>query len=207
MKKQKIQILLLTFAILLGIRFFPDFMVLFLILPPVLLSFQNRSISIAFYDLNFKILKTSLFWGGLFSVVLFTVGLPLTHLFLTQVLGWQFSFLLNKEAILFLLSQILLVSFPEEFYFRGFLQDQMNRWYPSQKNYFGAPFGKAQILNALVFALAHSVISFQIWHLSIFFPALLFAWLKEKTQTIWASVFFHGVCNYYSFLIFTNYLS
>jgi len=96
---------------------------------------------------------------------------------------------------------LLVVAIPEEFFFRGYMQGQLSLVWTPKKRIFGAPFGKAQIVTSLLFAVSHSLITFQGWHIFIFFPALLFAWLKEKTGTIWAGAMFHAACNLFSWIL------
>jgi membrane protease YdiL (CAAX protease family) len=97
--------------------------------------------------------------------------------------------------------QFLVVAIPEEFFFRGYMQGQLSLVWPPKKRIFGVPFGKAQIITSLLFAMSHSFITFQGWHIFIFFPALLFAWLKEKTGTVWAGALFHAACNLFSWTL------
>lgn len=95
----------------------------------------------------------------------------------------------------------LVVAIPEEFFFRGYMQGRLSSVWTPKKRIFGTPFGKAQIVTSLLFAVSHSLITFQGWHIFIFFPALLFAWLKEKTGTIWAGALFHAACNLFSWIL------
>jgi membrane protease YdiL (CAAX protease family) len=41
--------------------------------------------------------------------------------------------------------------------------------------------------------------------LAVFFPALLFGWLRARTGGIGASVCFHAICNVYSQLLGRGY--
>lgn len=96
------------------------------------------------------------------------------------------------------LHHLLVVAVPEEFFFRGYMQGRLSQVWVPKKQVFGASFGKAQVVTSLLFAVSHSFITFQGWHIFIFFPALLFAWLKEKTGVIWAAALFHAACNLFS---------
>jgi nucleoside-diphosphate-sugar epimerase len=84
------------------------------------------------------------------------------------------------------------VAFPEEFFFRGFVEEAFSARWPTPKRLFGVSFGLASLMTASLFALSHSLIALRWWHIFIFFPALLFSWLRQKTGTIWASVVFHA---------------
>lgn len=101
--------------------------------------------------------------------------------------------------------QLLVVALPEEFYFRGYLQTTLKKVFqpsaaggPSSGRrwkIFGVHLGWEWLFTALIFAFAHSVIQLKWWHFSIFFPALLFGYLRERTGSITAPVLFHAFSN------------
>lgn len=85
-----------------------------------------------------------------------------------------------------LVFQILSISFPEEFFFRGFLQDSLG------KNI------RAVILASLLFSLAHlpKALFMDEWiSLLSFFPSLVMGWLYMKTNNILPCVVFHFLAN------------
>lgn len=90
---------------------------------------------------------------------------------------------------------LFLVAFPEELFFRGWLQNRLNAIATRPWKIFGVPLGWSWLVTALLFAFAHSLIAFQWWHFSIFFPALVFGWLREKTGSITAPILFHALSN------------
>jgi membrane protease YdiL (CAAX protease family) len=96
---------------------------------------------------------------------------------------------------LLIADQLLLVSIPEELFFRGWFQSRMNSLFEPKWNIFGIRLGWSWLLTALVFAAAHSVINYQWWHFAIFFPGLLFGWLREKTGSITAASLWHCLGN------------
>ena len=82
--------------------------------------------------------------------------------------------------------QSLSVAFPEEFFFRGFLQDSLGRS------------AKAIVLASLLFSLAHlpRAIFLGDWiSLLSFFPALIMGWLYMKTSNILPGTIFHLFAN------------
>ncbi|MFZ5907629.1 MAG: type II CAAX prenyl endopeptidase Rce1 family protein [Nitrospirota bacterium] len=82
--------------------------------------------------------------------------------------------------------QFLGVAFPEEFFFRGFLQDSLGRNY------------KAVVFASLLFALAHlpqAIFSGGWIALLSFFPSLIMGWLFLKTKNILPGAIFHWVAN------------
>jgi membrane protease YdiL (CAAX protease family) len=85
-----------------------------------------------------------------------------------------------------LIFQLLSVSFPEEFFFRGFLQDSIGNNL------------RAIILGSLFFSLAHlpKALFMGEWvSLLSFFPSLIMGWLYMKTNNILPGVIFHFFAN------------
>jgi membrane protease YdiL (CAAX protease family) len=100
-----------------------------------------------------------------------------------------------------ILDQFLVVALPEEFFYRGYLQTRLRDVWPGGKRrLFGVRLGPAFWLTAALFALGHLAI-FQVWRLSVFFPALVFGWLREKTDSILPAVIFHALSNLTLFVL------
>ena len=86
----------------------------------------------------------------------------------------------------YVLMQLLIISFPEEFFFRGFLQDSIGRNY------------QAVVFVSLFFALAHLPNAFfegEWISLLSFFPSLVMGWLYMKTNNIIPGAIFHLLAN------------
>lgn len=82
--------------------------------------------------------------------------------------------------------QLLSVSLPEEFFFRGFLQDSVGRNL------------RAVLLVSLLFSLAHIPRAFFLgdWmSLLSFFPSLIIGWLYMRTNNILPGTVFHLLAN------------
>lgn len=85
-----------------------------------------------------------------------------------------------------LIFQLIGVAFPEEFFFRGFLQDSIGRNI------------KAVIFVSILFSLAHlpkAVFTGEWIVLLSFFPSLVMGWLYMKTGNILAGTVFHFLAN------------
>jgi membrane protease YdiL (CAAX protease family) len=84
------------------------------------------------------------------------------------------------------LFQLLSVSFPEEFFFRGYLQDAMGGTL------------KAVLFVSVLFSFAHLPRAFFLndWmSLLSFFPSLIMGWLYMKTKNIFPGTIFHFFAN------------
>ena len=106
------------------------------------------------------------------------------------------------QAALF---HFLVIAIPEEFFYRGYLQQQFNRIWGKPFSLLGCMVGWSLPFTAFLFAFSHSMIVLRWWHFSIFFPALAFGWLREKTGAITAGALFHATCNLYAFWVGMNY--
>lgn len=168
--------------------------VLLLYLPFAILAVQKKPID--FIDRSFR-----QFWLGLAAflitvLIVFPPYMLAAHYWMIHVFHFDaFNAAPIKTLWDPLPYQILAVAIPEEFYFRGYLQPLMNKIWKPKWRLFGANLGWGWIITALVFAFAHSIIQLQWWHFSIFFPALLFGYLKEKTGSITAPILFHAFSN------------
>lgn len=90
--------------------------------------------------------------------------------------------------------QLFVVALPEEFFYRGYMQARLRDAWPQGRRVLGARLGRAFWLTAVLFALGHLAI-FQVWRLSVFFPALLFGWMRERTGSVVGSTLFHAASN------------
>lgn len=162
---------------------------------PLLLLWVRRR-PLEFFRFGWRDLGRSLLLAAVVALVIFPFFLIGAHLWMRWVVGTSaVHFSLPPEFLNVAAVQLILIAFPEEFFFRGYFQSAMNRLFPARWRILGADLGWGFLITAVVFAFAHSVVTFQWWHFSIFFPALLFGWLRERTGLILAPTFFHAACN------------
>jgi len=77
------------------------------------------------------------------------------------------------------------VAFSEEFFYRGYMTLRFEeRWGPV----------RSALAASALFALGH-LLTPAPWRLAVFFPALLFAWLRNRTGTIVGASVAHFLCN------------
>lgn len=113
-----------------------------------------------------------------------------------ESMGW----LLSLSA-----THLLGVALPEETFYRGYLQPRLEKLWPPQTAVFGVLLGKAAIVTALLFALGHFLGEWNPMRLGPFFPALIFAWLRNATGSIYGAISYHALCNIFGALLFTFY--
>lgn len=92
------------------------------------------------------------------------------------------------------IDQLFVVALPEEFFYRGFLQARLRDAWPQGRLFFGARLGPAFWVTALLFALGHLAI-LEVWRLAVFFPALLFGWMRERSGSVVGAALFHASAN------------
>lgn len=168
-------------------------MTLFLYLPMISLARRGcRPHDIGIWPLSFK---RAVLWTIISALILFPIFI-LGH--------WILHALIMKQVPVFklpagfhslILFHILGVSFPEEFFYRGYMQSVLNDRFPQRWKFLGARMGPSMIITAFLFSLGHLTTLPRWWRLGVFFPGLVFGWLREKTDGILAPVLFHALCN------------
>ncbi len=96
---------------------------------------------------------------------------------------------------LIVLAQLLLIALPEEYFYRGYLQTTLARVWPQQWNILWLHTGPAILLTSLLFGVGHFIIDIRPARMSVFFPSLLFGWLRDRSGTIASCVVYHACCN------------
>jgi membrane protease YdiL (CAAX protease family) len=86
------------------------------------------------------------------------------------------------------------VAFAEEFFYRGYLTLRLEERWPAARRILGAPMGRGAVLAAVLFALGH-LLEPAPWRLFVFFPALVFAWLRARTGTVVGAAVCHFCFN------------
>lgn len=157
------------------------------------LTRSNFAFSLKQYLLSTMILFP-LFGGGLFFYQ--KMGMPTPRailpsgLYLTEWIVYQFA----------------VVAVFEELFFRGYLQKKTEEISDAmgfrRKEYFWL----AIIASAFFFGMAHIVVELNPARFVVFFPGLLFAWLRAKTESLLAPVLSHGSANVF-YMIILNALS
>ena len=100
------------------------------------------------------------------------------------------------------LTQFFAIALPEEAFYRGYLQSALDDAWPARIRVFGAAVGPALVVTSALFALGHVATEYHPNRLGVFFPSLVFGWLRAKTGGIGAPVVFHALCN-----LFADYLA
>ncbi|MBI3179266.1 MAG: CPBP family intramembrane metalloprotease [Deltaproteobacteria bacterium] len=97
------------------------------------------------------------------------------------------------------------VALPEETFYRGYLQPQLEERWPARMRVFGVGVGRAAIVTAALFALGHFLGEWNPLRLGPFFPALVFAWQRNATGSVVGAITFHALCNILGEVLFSLY--
>lgn len=117
------------------------------------------------------------------------------------------QFVLHAPASLWddVLGQMLVIALPEEAFYRGYLQTALEEALGARFNVFGVRLGWGWLLSAALFALGHVATETHPARLAVFFPALLFGWLRARTKGIGAPALLHATFNLFSATLARGY--
>ncbi len=110
---------------------------------------------------------------------------------------FHFSFVPN-DALNEIFGQLVIIALPEEAFYRGYLQSRLDEALPGRIRIFGASVGPAVLVTSVIFALGHFATIREPARLAVFFPSLVFGWLRIRTKGIGAGLAFHAMCNLFS---------
>ncbi|HEY1694164.1 MAG TPA: MrtC family glutamic-type intramembrane protease [Polyangiaceae bacterium] len=102
------------------------------------------------------------------------------------------------EAVNEVLGQLFVVALPEEAFYRGYLQTRLDDAWTPRWRILGATLGPGWLVASAIFAVGHLATFHAPTRLAVFFPSLIFGWLRARTGGIGASMTFHMLCNVYS---------
>jgi membrane protease YdiL (CAAX protease family) len=102
---------------------------------------------------------------------------------------------LTKLSLEFVFVQVVVVALPEELFFRGLIHELCERALPPKKKILGGGIGWALVLSSAIFALGHLTVTFDPRRLAVFFPGLVFGWMRSSTGSILAGVIAHTASN------------
>ncbi len=104
-----------------------------------------------------------------------------------------------------LFGQLFAIALPEEAFYRGFLQTTLAFGFARTRlSPRGAVFF-AVLVTSAIFALGHLATAPQPARLAVFFPSLLFGWLRVRSRGIGSAIWFHAFCNTFASVLGQSY--
>jgi membrane protease YdiL (CAAX protease family) len=153
-----------------------------------------RRLPMSEYGLDLRFRPPSAATHALLGVTLLALYAVLHAAVATAVLHRTFAPALPANPLVGLASEFLAVGFPEEVFFRGYLQTRWDRACGRPWRLFGAAVGPALPLQAAIFAACHVVTGD--WTRSrVFFFGLLAGWLRARSGSVLSPAIYHAVAN------------
>lgn len=103
------------------------------------------------------------------------------------------------------LGQVLVIALPEEAFYRGYLMTALDDEWGTPWKVAGAKIGWGLFASSALFAAGHLLTEPNPQRLAVFFPALLFGWLRARTGGIGAALLFHALCNMLAEIVTRGY--
>jgi membrane protease YdiL (CAAX protease family) len=103
------------------------------------------------------------------------------------------------EPASFALGQLVVVGLTEEAFFRGYVQTRLTDAWPKTVRVLGTDLSwRALLVQSVLFALVHLAADTNPERLAVFFPGLVFGWMRARRGGIGAAILFHAMSNFYS---------
>lgn len=171
--------------------------------------------------LHLQTLRKDLIGVAWCAVVFFPPFIVAHHLFFTQAHDWLHALGWNSLAVwvpkrvfaphgpanvrIFLatlwwfaqasFTQVLGVALPEETFYRGYLQPQLEARLVPRRQFWGVSLGWGVLVASALFALGHFLGEWNPLRLGPFFPGLVFGWLRNRSGSVTGAVLFHAASN------------
>lgn len=97
--------------------------------------------------------------------------------------------------------QLVVIALPEELFFRGYLHGLLERRWPPARRVLGGGVGWALVASSALFAAGHLMVELDPRRLAVFFPGLVFGWMRSRTGSVLAGTLAHAVSNLFIYLL------
>ncbi|TNE84388.1 MAG: CPBP family intramembrane metalloprotease [Deltaproteobacteria bacterium] len=112
-----------------------------------------------------------------------------------RILRFEYQGTWPENMALLIAYHLFFTAIPEEMFYRGYMQSRLDEIWPPRWKVFGTEVGWGLVASSFIFAIGHSIVVLQWWHPFIFFPSLVFGWMRSRTGAIVAGAIFHAWCN------------
>ena len=147
--------------------------------------------NLADFGITWKGFSKGLLWAAVLVAITFPLYIPAYQWWFARS---DFNFGLPTDFWKEVVGFFLLVSLPEEVFYRGYMQTRLDSVFKGRVNVLGAKVGWGLVIAAAFFAIGH-LVEPRPDKLGTFFPGLLFGWLRARTGSIGGAVVFHALCN------------
>ena len=105
------------------------------------------------------------------------------------------------SLLLLFFTELFGVALPEELFYRGYIQAALKRVFKKRVRILGASMGWEVVLTAFLFAIGHLITVPHVFRLAVFFPGLLFGYLRERSDSLVAPIIIHALSNCLMFVV------
>jgi len=162
---------------------------------PVIRSEKHRR-SLHEYGIHLKTWKKDILFAVIVMLIVFPFFIIGNHFWNDLMFSRRFEFRLPDTNLAYLfLQHILFIALPEEFFYRGWMQTVLTRKWPAKLKFIGADLGFVIVLTSLLFAIGHLASIPSPFRLAVFFPSLLFCWMRAKSGSLISPIIVHGCSN------------
>jgi membrane protease YdiL (CAAX protease family) len=148
-------------------------------------------------------------FGGALGWALATACVVLPPFWLGWVAFWKPAALFVPARLASVLEEVLgqwlVIALPEEFFYRGYLQSELDEVWIPRVRVLGASLGPSLFVTSALFAAGHLATELDVNRLAVFFPSLLFGWLRTRTRGVGASIALHATCNLFAAYLARSY--
>jgi membrane protease YdiL (CAAX protease family) len=131
---------------------------------------------------------------------------PLLHPMCHAWKGWgTFRLVVPDGFLITALSQVILVAFPEEIFFRGYLLSRLEERWPSHFRFWGANIGWSLIVSSMLFGIGHMLVDLNPARLAVILPGFIFGYLRLRSGSVAPGAMFHALCNLFAELLHESY--
>jgi membrane protease YdiL (CAAX protease family) len=102
-------------------------------------------------------------------------------------------------------NELLMIALPEEAFYRAYLLTAVDDALPPKRRILGARVGWGIVIVSALFAVGHLLTRWDPNRLAVFFPSLLFGWLRVRSGGIGAAILFHALCNLFAWFLGQGY--
>ena len=178
---------------------------------------DDAAVERAGLDFGGLVLPRALRWNVLARSVAVAAGWALglsAAIFVPFYFGWRWYWHPSSEFSIDLtvpqvasdvFGQLMLIALPEEIFYRGYLQSKFDEIAPPKVRVAGALLGPGLLYTSAIFALGHLLTELNPARLAVFFPSLVFGFLRARSRGIGAGVVFHAMCNLFSAYLLHSY--
>lgn len=131
----------------------------------------------------------------------FSVGFYLWH-----GAAHPFRWNLPPDFASFVAAQLVVVALPEEVFFRGWVQTRLHDAFAPRRVLGAWLHPGVLIAQSVLFAIVHVFAEPHPARLAVFFPGLVFAWLRGWRGGVGAAIVFHAISNVFSELLVRGWL-